>query len=211
MKKDYDVVVFDLDGTMLDTSRGVINCVQYALEKLGFEKLPMETARRFVGPPLHAAFIEFVGMDEETAHKAVATYRERYAPVGVLECVAYPGILSLIRDIKAAGKKIAVATGKPEKFARICLGKEGIMECVDFITTPELTDTKDIKPLLVKRCLDRLGENAVMIGDRDLDINGAQENHIDSIGVTYGFGAAEEFTGATYIAENVEEIRKILL
>ncbi len=211
MKKNYDVVLFDLDGTMMDTSNGVINSVQYAMEKLGRERLADEKVRKFIGPPLHAAFVEYAGMDEEKAHQAVAAYRERYAPIGVLEYTAYPGISELIRDLKKAGKKVAVATGKPEKFARIILEKEKIMDCVDFITTPELTDTKDIKPLLVKRCLEKLGRNAVMIGDRELDIHGALENGIDSIGVTYGFGSMDEFDQATYIAKNVDEIRSILI
>lgn len=212
MSRRYDCVIFDLDGTVMDTSEGVVRSVQYALRGMGLPDDDMERIRRFIGPPLHQAFTEFYGMKDAEATEAVRLYRVRYAQAGVLEYTPYFGMLELIREIRAAGMRVGVATGKPEVFTRVILKDAGIEDCVDRLITPNLSDKRQDKPAMVRAILDACGEKAVMVGDRCFDIEGARANGIDSIGVLQGFGSRQELqdSGATYIVQGAQGIRHIL-
>ena len=99
----YDAVLFDLDGTLTESEPGIINCVKYAVEKMGFPALAEDVLRRFIGPPLLAAFSEYCGMTAEQAEQAVAYYRERFAPIGWKENSVYPGIAPLLRTLHKRG------------------------------------------------------------------------------------------------------------
>lgn len=210
--KKYDCVIFDMDGTIMDTSTGVIRSVQYALRQMGQPDDDMERIRKFIGPPLYEAFSEYYGMNDADATEAVRQYRVRYADVGVLEYTPYEGMIELIRDIRKAGMKVGIATGKPEKFTRIILDHSGLTEYVDMLITPNLSDKKQDKPEMVRAIMEALGHNAVMIGDRCFDMEGAAANGIDSIGVLQGFGTKEELekSGASYVVQGAGEIRAIL-
>lgn len=105
-------VIFDLDGTLTRSEEGIWNCVRYAAEKLGFPVPDAATLRKFIGPPLGWSFMEYMGMSEEMANKAVNTYRERYEAVGLFENRVYPGIRRLLRRLKRDGWYIGIATGK---------------------------------------------------------------------------------------------------
>ena len=96
-------VIFDLDGTLTRSEEGIWNCVRYAAEKLGFPVPDAATLRKFIGPPLGWSFMEYMGMSEEMANKAVYTYRERYEAVGLFENRVYPGIRRLLRRLKRDG------------------------------------------------------------------------------------------------------------
>lgn len=213
MRKHYDCVIFDLDGTLMDTSVGVIKSVQYALDKLNLPSDDISRIRRFIGPPLHESFSQFYGMDDQLTAKAVAFYRERYSQEGVLEYTPFAGMVQLIKDIKASGRKVGIATGKPEVFARVILEKEGLMAYIDKMVTPSLSDTQDNKPKMVRTVMDVCGDNALMVGDRCFDIDGANANGIDSAGVLQGFGGRQELEqcGATYIVMGAQELRDIIL
>ena len=212
MSRRYDCVIFDLDGTVMDTSEGVIRSVQYALRGMGLPDDDMARIRRFIGPPLHQAFSEYYGMNDADATEAVRLYRVRYADVGVLEYTPYPGMPELIREIRAAGMKVGIATGKPEKFTRVILRDAGLDGCVDRLVTPKLSDKRQDKPAMVRAILEACGGNAVMVGDRKFDIEGAAANGIDSIGVLQGFGSRQELeeSGATFIVQGAQDIRRIL-
>ncbi len=212
MANRYDCVIFDMDGTVMDTSCGVMRSVQYALREMGLPDDDLERIRKFIGPPLYEAFSEYYGMNDADATEAVRLYRVRYADIGVLEYTPYDGMIDLIRDIKAAGMKVGVATGKPEKFTSIILKHSGLEQYVDMLVTPNLSDKKQDKPEMIRAIMDKLGEKAIMVGDRCFDIEGAVANGIDSVGVTQGFGSYEELkaAGATQIVEGAKELRGIL-
>ena len=211
-ERKYDCVIFDMDGTIMDTSEGVMRSVQYALRKMGLPDDDLERIRRFIGPPLYEAFSEYYGMNDADATEAVRQYRVRYADIGVLEYTPYAGMIELIADIRRAGMKVGIATGKPEKFTRVILQHSGLEEYVDMLITPNLGDKKQDKPEMVRAIMEKLGKMAVMIGDRCFDMEGAIANGIDCIGVTQGFGSYEELkgSGATYIVEGAAGIRGIL-
>ena len=152
-------------------------------------------------------------MTDEQAKEAVRLYRVRYESTGVLEYTPFPGMCELVHDLKAKGKRVAVATGKPEKFSRIILEREGLMSCVDMLVTPKLTDTHDSKPEMVRSIVEKLGRNALMVGDRCFDMQGARANGVEAAGVLQGFGSREELeaSGATYIVKGAQELRALLL
>ena len=211
-ERKYDCVIFDMDGTIMDTSEGVMRSVQYALRKMGLPDDDLERIRKFIGPPLYEAFSEYYGMNDADATEAVRQYRVRYADIGVLEYTPYAGMIELIADIRRAGMKVGIATGKPEKFTRVILQHSGLEKYVDMLITPNLGDKKQDKPEMVRAIMEKLGKKAVMIGDRCFDMEGAIANGIDCIGVTQGFGSHEELkgSGATYIVEGAAGIRGIL-
>ncbi len=208
VKKKYDAVIFDLDGTVIDTTQGIVACINYSTQKLKLPAIPQETINKFVGPPLHDAYVRFVGLDEQTANEAVAAYRERYATEGVLECKPYQGMEKLFKGLKENGIKIGIATSKPDIYAKKILQLKGLWEYVDCFQAAKLTDISDTKSELVKKVVQQLGQNCCMVGDRFYDINGARANNIDSCGVSYGFGEREELckAGATYVACDVNEL-----
>ena len=211
-ERKYDCVIFDMDGTIMDTSEGVMRSVQYALRKMGLPDDDLERIRRFIGPPLYEAFSEYYGMNDADATEAVRQYRVRYADIGVLEYTPYAGMIELIADIRRAGMKVGIATGKPEKFTRVILQHSGLEKYVDMLITPNLGDKKQDKPEMVRAIMEKLGQKAVMIGDRCFDMEGAKANGIDCIGVTQGFGSEEELreSGASCIVEGAQGIRAIL-
>ena len=183
------------------------------MEQVGYPSDDLNRIRKFIGPPLHAAFKEYYGMDDAMAEEAVRQYRVRYQSTGVYEYTPNSGMKALIRDLHAAGVHVAVATGKPEKFSRLILEREGLMDCVEMLVTPSLQDTKDNKPDMIRQIVEKLGRNAAMVGDRRFDMEGARANGVDGLGVTQGFGGAEELeqSGAAFVVRGADELRRLLL
>lgn len=215
----YKYILFDLDGTMFDTSEGILRSVQYALAGMGMPVPPPEQLRCFIGPPLVPCFAKFCGIDVAEAKRATAIYRERYAVTGVLEVKPYAGIEALLAALKNAGCVLAVATGKPAPYSPQILARFGFDRFFSAIATPEMDGRRSEKRELIGCVLEQLGvgkdeyDRVVMIGDRDLDVIGAHEVGIAAIGVRYGFAEPGEFEAANtdYIVDSVEELRALLL
>ena len=191
----YQFILFDLDGTITNSEPGILASVRYALGKLGAAEPDYPTLRKFIGPPLRDSFRDYCGLSPERAEEAVRLYREWYAPHGKLDCAVYPGIPKLLRDLHAAGKTVALATSKPEGFARDILEHFGLDRYFTAI------------------CGAAKPEETVLIGDTRFDMEGAALAGIDGIGVLYGFGSREELEngGAKALAETAEELHKLLL
>ena len=191
--KNYDVVLFDLDGTLTDPAIGITNSVMHALKKYGITVDDRRELYKFIGPPLHESFEKFYGFSREEALQAVEYYREYYRDKGIYENIVYDGVEMLLKNLCNSGKKIILATSKPEIFAREILRYFNLEKYFYYAAGANLD-----------------GSRTVMIGDREHDIIGANKNGLDSIGVLFGFGNREELenAGATYIAETVEELCK---
>ena len=187
----YRYAFFDLDGTLTDSSEGIINSIKYALEKNGYP-IPDETELlKFIGPPLADSFAGYLNLPKDQAQDMVDTYREYFAVKGLFENRVYDGAESMLAKLNRAGVELVLATSKPEKFAR----KSDIIK-------------KALKDLEIKD-----HQQVIMVGDREYDISGANDSGLDSIGVLYGFGRREELrqAGATQIAESTEEVVKYVL
>jgi len=211
----YQVILFDLDGTLTDSGEGIANSVDYALKRYGITETDRSKLFLFVGPPLTESFRKYYHFSEEDAKEAVNVYREYYIPKGIYENSVYEGIPKLLQRLKKEGKKIAVATSKPEELAKKVLDHFQITQYFDCISGATMDEKKVEKPEIIKTVLEELKIQdkscCVMVGDRLHDIIGAKENGIDSIGVLYGFGSKEELEsyGATYIVKTPEEIFEI--
>lgn len=215
--KKYTTVLFDLDGTLVDSGIGVTNSVAYALDKFGITPPPREELFRFIGPPLTQSFSEFCGFDGEKTTQAIVYYREYYSKQGISECIMYDGVLEMLSALKSRGYKIALATSKPEMYARVVVENKGISEYLDYLSGASADEkTRATKEAVVEYALSLCDEKdrskIIMVGDRHFDINGAKKYGLDSIGVTFGYGSFEELSqaGATYIANTTEDILKIL-
>ena len=208
-------LLFDIDGTLIDSAPGILRSVQYSLEKMG-RPVPEESALTcFIGPPLVDSYQKYSGMTEPEAHRATALYRERYNTIGVYEAEPYAGIPALLSDLKDAGYTLCVATSKPESLARRFLAIHGIAEPFEFICGA-VDGLREHKPEILAHLLPQLpagGADTLMIGDRRYDIEGAKRFGRPSVGVRYGFSDPGELeaAGADRIVGSVEELRALLL
>lgn len=216
MKKD--IILFDLDGTVADSSKGIYDCVRYALSKYGIEEPDDDKLKHFVGPPLTKGFADHCPeLTPEEINSCVAFYREKYKTEGVFACSLYSGIKELLRDLHAAGKCVVIATLKPEHFAKQMVEHLGVLPYLSGVNGVDFAGTISTKCQVIENSLKSLGVNdlsrCVMIGDRMSDAVGAHKAGMDAIGVLFGFGGEDEFSGMTVwkIARDVEELRKILL
>ena len=209
----YDTVIFDLDGTLTNSEKGITACARYALEKMGREVPPADMLRKFIGPPLAESFAAHCGMNAEDTEKAVKLYRERYLPIGWAENQVYPGIRSLLKMLKQEGAQVFIATGKPQEPSERIIQYFRLEKYIDGIAGPCEDEPYPGKNCLIQRVLK--GKNfqkAVMIGDRSSDIAGARMAGIDGIGVSYGFGEKDEFNGLECnVAQSVEALSMLLM
>ena len=211
--KNYRVVLFDLDGTLSDPKIGITKSVQYALEKMAIIEEDLDKLETFIGPPLQVSLAEQYGMDEAQIHQAIAYYRERFSTKGMYENKLYPYVTPLLANLKEQGYQLAVATSKPTVFAEQILSYFNLEHFFDLVVGSHLDGTRSAKGEIIEFVLENFSEvprqQFIMIGDRKYDIAGAQENQIDSIGVTYGFGSWEELQNAqaTYIVNSVPELQ----
>ncbi len=209
--KHYDTVLFDLDGTLIDSSQGIVNSFIYALEKYGAPIKERNFYLRFIGPPLLTSFAS-LGYNNEESEKLISLYREYYVERGMMEITLYPGMAELLQRLKSHGKRLAIATSKPERFAIPIIDSLNLSDCFDFIGGAYSDAYRSEKEEVIEYTLQSLSisdhSSVVMVGDKSFDIFGAKQNGIDSIGVLFGFGTREELSaaGATFIAETVDEI-----
>ena len=214
MKIMYKNVLFDLDGTLTNTSLGICNGFIYALEKYNIKIDEAKSLYSFIGPPLFDSFKTFNFTDEE-ANQAVAFYREYYKDKGLFENEVYENIHFMLDALKSRGYTLAVATSKPTVFSVEILKHFDLDKYFSFVSGATLDGKLSKKCDIIKVALDTLNLNpneTIMVGDRNSDILGAKEHNLDSIGVLYGFGNKEEFenAGATFIIEAALDILDIL-
>lgn len=193
MKK---IVLFDLDGTLTDSSEGILNSVRYMLEKKGLPIPDAETLNSFIGPPLTDTLQELYGLTEDEGNAAVKVYREYYGEEGIKQLSVYSGI----EDVLAKLEKeycLVVATSKPEFYAKKIIETTGLARYFSGVYGADLSGKRSKKTDVIAYALDQLeGTSAVMVGDRKFDILGAKANFLRSIGVLYGFGDQQEMIEA---------------
>ncbi len=214
--KEYQYILFDLDGTLTEPKVGITKSVAYALGYYGIHVEDLDTLCPFIGPPLKDSFMKFYGFDDEKAEEAVEKYREYFRPYGVYENEMYEGIPELLEMLKQKGKRIVLATSKPTVFAEMILEHFQLRPYFDCVVGSELDGTRVKKGEVIACALEEAGildrSQTVMIGDREHDILGAKENGIDSIGVLYGHGSRTELekAGADVIVGTVDELSEFV-
>lgn len=215
-----DVVLLDLDGTLTDAGPGIVNCILYALDDMGIAHPDDATLRTFLGPPLADTFGRHFGMSSEQIDYAIAKYRERYHEVGLFENSVYDGIPELLQALDDAGIVLAISTSKPTYSATRILEHFGLAQHLAFIGGADLAGVRHDKAAVIAHTLEelhvrgRLDADArmVMIGDREHDVHGARAHGIDTVGVLWGYGTADELlgAGAVQLVESPLALRAVL-
>lgn len=197
----YKLVIFDVDGTLLDTTEGVVNAVRYTIQKSGLEPLDEKQLLTFIGPPIQDSFRCLYGIEDvDKLQKLATVFRNRYKDFELLKARAYSGIYEVCDRLKEAGVWMAVATYKREDYAIDIMRHFGFAHYMQAIYGGD-HENKLRKADIIQKCLNIIGEQnageAVMVGDTLNDSKGAYNAGIDFIGVTYGFGFrnANELTG----------------
>ena len=194
-------VLIDLDGTLSNSLPGIARSLQYAFAECGYEPPTDDAVRSIIGPPFEVSF-PILGVPTDAMAPVVAKYRERYNDVGLFENELYDGVPAMLDALGDGGLTLALATAKPEAIARRITAHFGLSDHFAFEAgaSTELGDNRRTKAEVITYCLAELdiapGRHVAMLGDRDHDVEGALANGIDCVGVTWGFGSADELTGA---------------
>jgi phosphoglycolate phosphatase len=212
----FQYILFDLDGTLTDPKIGITNSVMYSLEKFGIKVNDRKELFCFIGPPLIDSFMDFYGFSKEDALQAIVYYREFFGVTGIYQNDVYDGIENVLATLKNQGKKLILATSKPEKYANIILEHFGLAKYFDCVVGATFDGSLNYKSDIVAVALKRGGvddiSKAIMIGDRHHDVDGGKANSLATIGVLYGYGSMEEFNecGADFVAETPADILRII-
>lgn len=212
----FSHIIFDLDGTLTDNTRGIESSVKYALERMQIDNFDGLVPEQFIGPPLQWGFRNLFGLNERNTELAVEYFREYYSVNGKFENDPYPGIFELLEELHFAGITMCIATSKLEKFALEISTHFGFDK---YILQLKGADYKGehTKGSIISDLLNELqltpSQNIAMVGDTLFDIEGGKENGLSTIAVTYGFGKTEELEKANpdYLVETVEELYEVLV
>ncbi len=213
----FDYLFFDLDGTLTDPALGITNSFIHAIKYFGLEVPSYETLCSFIGPPLPDTFKQQFGFSDEKASEGVKKYREYFSEKGLLENSVYPGIPELLAQFRQQGKKLVVATSKPEEYSVRIIEHFGLAQYFENVCGSLMDESRSKKDEVIAYAIERNGisdkSKILMIGDRKHDILGAKKVGLKSCGVLFGYGSLEELqiAGADFIAQNIHELKDICL
>ena len=213
----YSAILFDLDGTIVDSAPGITATLAYTFEQMG---LPIPTPSElvaYVGPPILDSFRDRAGFTPEQAQHALEIYRPQYLETGVYNATVYDGLPGVLRAIHSAGVPLSLATSKPELPASLILEHFGLASQFDIITGASADEVRSAKADVVAEALVRLEafgadlSNPVMVGDREHDVHGAAAHGIPTIFVEWGYGSPAEQAGTVASVSTAEELQRLLL
>jgi phosphoglycolate phosphatase len=217
MSFPYTCVLFDLDGTIVDSAPGITATLAYTFEHLGMPVPSPTKLLEYVGPPILESFEQLAGMTEVEAHQALAIYRERYLEHGVGNVSIYPGLADLLRAIHESPVALSLATSKPESLARIALTSLGVIQYLDVLTGASEDEVRSAKADVVEEALIRLRafgadtSRPIMVGDRFYDVEGAAVHGVPTIFVEWGYGSPAEQVGTVASVSTAEQLQELLL
>lgn len=189
----YQALLLDLDGTIVDSRKGIQNCLRRAMDRLGIQHDGMDLLP-YIGPPIQEIFWDITG-DEALTQLGIRYYRQAYAQSGVHENELLPGIEEAIRELRNMGYRLMLATSKPQKYAKIILEDFHLEDQFELIGGATLDGKISKKIEVIQWVLQTAGlspKDALMIGDRKFDLIGAQQAGMDAMGILFGFGSRQE-------------------
>lgn len=214
----YDYVIFDFDGTVVDTGEGILKSLQYSFEQMGRDIPDLNDLKKFIGPPIYYSYTHFYNVSEDEVETYIKKYRERYTVKGIYECELYKGFPEILDTLHKEGIKVGIASSKPQRLIYDVANYLNITDKFDAIVGVKIDDSNhSTKTGLVLDSMEQLGatdkSKVLMVGDRCFDIDGAAGAGVDSCGVIWGYGSEEEFKehNATHIVTDTEELLKIVL
>jgi phosphoglycolate phosphatase len=207
-------VFFDLDGTITESGPGIINAVRYMLDRVGMTEDDEDNLRSFIGPPTTDNLKRLYNFTEEKAQHAYTFFREYYVRQGVYESRLYDGIVEAIEDIRRSGKRVYLATAKPEHIAMMVVNHFGILSLFDRVFAVRRDIGIFDKLQVMQSVAAELGSipGPAMVGDRCFDIEGGRAVGFVTVGVLYGYGSREELLAAKsdYLLDSVGDLSALL-
>ncbi len=216
MTSRFSSILFDLDGTIMDSAPGITATLAYTFETLGLPIPSPAELIAFVGPPLLDSFRDRGGLTAEQAEHALDIYRPQYLRSGVFDATVYPGVAEILRRIHDSGVPLSLATSKPEKPARLILEHYDLLKYFDVVTGASDDEVRSAKADVVAEALIRLTafgadlSRPVLVGDRSHDVEGAAEHNVPTIFVRWGYGSPAEEAGAIGVANDAHELDALL-
>ncbi len=213
--KNYDYILFDLDGTLTDSKVGIQECIKFALDTKGIE-YEDSVLDKMIGPPFRISMHDFLGLEMPMIEELIGLYRGEYEKYGWAHNSVYDGVREMLETLKSYGKKLAVATSKPQKFTNQIMKGFDLEKYFDFIGAASSDTSKELKCDVIASVLENLAvtdkDKVLMVGDRLYDIEGAKIVGVDVCAVLYGYGSREEFEkyGADYIVKTPQDIIKLV-
>ena len=213
----YDYIFWDFDGTIMNTYPGVSESVKYALRFYGIEETDEKNLRSMIGPPFRESFPGIYGFDQETTEEVIKRYRSYYRKGAMFHGDLYPGVQEAAAAFRKAGLRQAVTTSKAQEMCENILEHKGWTVMFDDVFGATLDGRISTKIQVLNEAIRILGNpdrsRIVLIGDTKYDADGAREAGIDCIGVTYGFGTAEDLLGhgACAVFDTLGEVKEFIL
>jgi len=206
-------VLLDLDGTLIDSAPGILGSLTAAFDELGIPLPEGGLPRTLLGPPLYRSLPALVGTDR--APEVLAAYRRIYGDAGIRECIPFDGIDVLLRELAGDGVTLAVATSKAQVYAEKIVEYRGWTALFATVCGDTLDAARPTKADVVGEALRRLGgpTDAIMVGDRLHDVEGARTHGLDCLGVGWGYAAPGELeeAGAVAVLPDPEALGTALL
>lgn len=215
--RNWTSVLFDLDGTILDSAPGILRSLKDTFANVGVPIPPDSELIHYVGPPLIDSLRNRAGFDEAKAAEVLALYRKDYRKDGIFDAAIFPGMVGLLSSLKDSGVSLALATSKPEAQALRALDHFELRQFFDVVAGATEDETRSSKADIIAHALEEMrsrGSNleaTVMVGDRIYDIEGAAANGVPTIIVEWGYGSPEEATGAMATVFSADRLRELLL
>lgn len=213
----FRYILFDFDGTVVNTGEGILKSLQYSFYEMGHEVPSQEELKKFIGPPVYYSFTHYYGIGEDEVGDYIRKYRERYKREGIYECELYKDMLTLLGTLKDSGYTLGIASSKPEHL---------IFDVADYLDITKYfgavvgvksdASRHSTKTGLILEAMDKLGvsdkSQVLMVGDRHYDITGAKGAGVSSCGCLWGYGNKEEFQecGADFIIKDPLDILNLL-
>ena len=215
--RPYDIVLWDLDGTIMDSAPGIFLSFEHTFAEMGLTAPSREDLRRYLGPPLLYTFGELLGFSPTETERAISIYREVYHRVGAFTGNPFPGVPDLIAEVRENGMFTGLATSKAETASRLVTAHFNLDGLFDVYGCASDDDqARKTKADVLELVLDEFSERGVpnerivLIGDRIHDVEGAAEFGLDCVLVEWGYGTPDEFAQATASVGSVDELRGLL-
>lgn len=212
----FDTILFDLDGTIVDSAPGIVESIAYTLRELDRPVPPMKDLLHWVGPPLPLSFEKRGGIEASLLDEAVRIYRDHYLNYGAYDSKLFDGMGSILRDLRSEGRHLAIATSKPTTPATLMLEHFTLVPYFSVIAAAADDESRGEKHLIIDDALEGLADigidpsRVLMVGDRIHDIEGAKQHNIPCAVVRWGYGTPEEWVHADHQVETPRQLRELL-
>jgi len=212
----FDTVLFDLDGTIIDSAPGIVQSIAHTLRAMDRPVPPMKELLHWVGPPLPQSFESRGGIEPDRVDEAVSIYREQYLNVGAYDAKIFDGMGAILRDLRAEGRHLAIATSKPTTPAALMLEHFTLVPYFSVVAASSDNENRGDKHLIIDDALTGLANlgigpsRVLMVGDRIHDIEGARQHGIPCAIVRWGYGTSDEWAHAEHQIDTPRQLRTLL-